>query len=427
MKLRSLSLVLIVSLTSQASFARNLLKYNEVIAVSDYKGQTFLSLMQNVIKPELDAKAVNGFRVATGKEVVERLKLVDSKISRRVMAGAGSVENLRALADQLRKDYPSITFYDLPQAIADAGYGRGRFDLSIYLSMVSGGGVAVSLDENNITYNVNYGTGSVANDERTGRSYAESHDRLALDASYKHYLTILEDYVLSEPQDIGDFYRLVLSTLLNSDTSGTKKISKPGQAVAGDFLAVYIAEQNRHLMSNMTRHNWDEAHLEVTLLGAFHSGQEKVHVMLGGELKDKTLEQVDGCEAGTTDRSEKEASMVDYWQFSTSTNPEHCRRSGINITRKDFRALGALITEHVRGTHPDVVAAVEKRLGLSKSKNLFADLTEFITNDKTAKKMSRENLKLVDEYVAFLMAVQETAKEITEVVRGRRSAEGTGF
>ncbi|MCE3009040.1 MAG: hypothetical protein LW875_00325 [Proteobacteria bacterium] len=413
MKFRSLSLILSLCFVAQGAFARNLLQYSGVINVSDYKGQTFLSLMQTVIKPELDSKATEGFRVAAGKDVVARLKLVDSKISRRVMSAAGSLENLKALADQLRKDHASITFYDLPQAIADAGYGRGRFDLSIYLAMVSSGGVAVALDENNITYNVNYGTGSVANDERTGRSYAESHDRLALDASYKHYLSILEDYVTSEPEDISDFYRWVLLTLLNSDSSGVKKISKPGQAVAADFLAVYIAEQNRHLMSNMTRHNWDEAHLEVTLLGAFHSGQERTHVMFGGELTDKTLEQVDGCEAGTSERSQKEASMVDYWQFSSSSNPEHCKRSGINITRKDFRALGALITERVRETHPNVVKAVEKRLGISHSKNLFADLTEYITNNKTPKKMTRGNLNLVEEYVAFLLAVQETANEVT--------------
>ena len=415
--MKSLILSALLTLTFATAQARNLLAYPETIKISEHKGKTFLALMKEDIKPALDYKATEGFQVATGEEVAERLELVEAKVSRKALSAAGSVENLMALADQLHEQYEAITFYELPAAISKLGYSAGAFDLSTFLSLVSHGGVAVQFDRNNISYNVNYGTGENTNDERTGRSFGESHDRLALDASDKHYLSILEDYVRTDSENLGQFYKTLLRILLNNDTTGFSKITKAGQAVATDFLAVYIAEQDRHLMSNFTKHPWDEALLEVTLLAAFHAGQEEIHIMYGGELTNLTHQQKTGCDEG--EASEKVASLIDYWQFSSSVDPTQCKRSGINITRKDFRALGAMITAHQREVNPELVASIEARLGVTNSKNLFADLSKFIINLETPDQLDSKTLKVAEEFTQFLLESMEHAQSLTSHAVGQ--------
>lgn len=410
MKKISLLFLLFISLQVEA---RNLLKYKDPVDLEVLKGRTFLSLMKSEIKPALDQKAREGFQVVSGADVARFLKSTDSKVAQKAIRSAGSLENLTALADQLHESGLSYRFYDLPQVIAKAGYPQGRYDLTTFLSLVSGGGVAVRIDSENIAYNVNYGTGEQEKDERTGRSFGEAPSRKALDASDKHYLETLEAYVRGEPENMEHFFRSLLSVLMNSDSSGYQKISKAGQAVATDFLAVYIAEQNRHLMSDFRNHPWEEALLEVTLLSSFHAGQKTVHVMSGGDLTATTFRQRPGCDTG--EKVAKSASLVDYWQFSTNTDPAHCNRSGINITRRDFRALGALITGHMRETHPELVRRIETKLGLKEpSANLYASLSKFMIRLEAPETFNSKVLGLIGDYVEFLMAVSAEAQAITE-------------
>lgn len=405
-----LSILLSLSLQSQA---KNLLQYDGVISLKEHKGSTFLSVMQSTIKPALDEKANGGFQVASSEIVKQNISLVDSKVSRKALSAAGGLNQLLSLADHLSENYESITFYQLPEAISSAGYSKGKYDLTTFFSLVSAGGVGVRIDSKNITYNVNYGTGEYESDERTGRSFGEGPDRLALDASDKHYLTILQDYVRTNPENIEHFYRSILEILMNSDVSNYKKITTDGQVVGTDFLAVYIAEQRRHLMSNFKSHPWDEALLEVTLLAAFHAGQENVAIMQNRTLTATTFKQETGC--STNERRTQKASMMDYWQFSSNQDPKHCSRSGINITRKDFRALGALITSTIRAENPELVKRIESKLGLKRdSSNLYASLSQFLINLNTAEQMDEETLSVVEDYVEFLMISFDLAAQITE-------------
>lgn len=406
-------LFLIVSISISAD-AKNLLKYQTLVNISEHKGSTFFSVMESTIKPSLDEYATQGFEVADGKTVIAALKKVDPKVARRALSAAGDIATLKQLADDLSQN-GAITFYDLPQAIADAGVGQGRYDLATFLALVSGGGVAVQINSENTAYNVNYGTGEYEKDEMTGRSFGEAPNRLALDASDKHYLEILENYVRSGDTNIAEFYRAILEILLNSDTKNYAKIAPEGQVVATDFIAVYIAEQNRHLMAELKTHHWDEALLEVTLLSALHAGQKNVMVMYNGELTSTTLKQAPGC--SDTERAEKKASMVDYWQFSSSTDPESCNRSGINVTRRDFRALGAAITAYQLENNPELVENVERHLTNTRTKgNLFAQLSEFLINYKTPKKLSKANLQLAEDFTAFLMQVKKDANKTSEFI-----------
>ncbi len=415
-----LSLSIALLMLAPAAWGRNLLDYDSTIDLSQEKGKAFLALMKDTIKPALDEKATKGFQVKTGAEIIKQLKLVEAKVYRKAVRAAGSEEKLFELADQLNAQYDLITFYDLPAALAKLGAGAGRYDLTTFLSLASEGGVAVKIDENNITYNVNYGTGENEKDERTGRSFAESFDRMALDASDKHYLEILEEYVRGNKRNIGEFYQTILATLLNSDVGNVGNISKEGQIVFTDFLAVYIAEQDRHLMSNLERHPWDEALLEVTLLASFHSGQKRVKVMYDDRLTDTTFQQENGCAVDTT-RKEKAAQMSDYWQFSNNTDPQHCKRSGINITRKQFRALGSKITAYMREANPELVASIEEMYGVSKSKNLYADLSKFLISNDAPESYSKRQLKLVDLFTQFLLEVQENADEITKTIESEQN------
>jgi hypothetical protein len=404
------------------ALASNNLNYSDVISLQDYQGQTFFSLMTEVIKPALDEKATQGFKVASGRTVVKALELVDEKVSKKAIRAAGSVEELKKIADTLNRKNKMYTFYELPEVLAELGVGAGRFDLTTYLALVSGGGVAVQIDELNIGYNVNYGTGENENDERTGRSFAEAPDRLALDASDKHYLQILEAYIRKNKSNTKYFYQSILEILVNNDVSNFQNITPEGQAVAADFVAVYTAEQNRHLMSDLKRHPWDEALLEVTLLSALHAGQKQIQLMYNGEFTSVTHKQTTGCDA--SEKVEKKASLVDYWQFSSSEDPAHCKRSGLNVNRKDFRSLGKMITAFQKEQNPELVARLQKHFKTSRNKdNVFAQLSDYLINYNTARSLGRQGEDLVADFTEFLMQVQKDANLNSEFINSNWSGE----
>lgn len=135
--------------------------------------------------------------------------------------------------------------------------------------------------------------------------------------------------------------------------------------------------------------------------------------MYNGELTATTLKQAPGCT--TTEKAEKKASMSDYWQFSSSSDPATCNRSGINVTRRDFRNLGAAITAYQRENHPELVENVERHFSTSKTKdNLFAQLSEFLINYDTPKKLNKSTLALAEDFTAFLMQVKKDANKTSE-------------
>ena len=399
--------------TSQS--ATNKLKFATVVDIGDYKGNTFFALMQSKIKPELDEYAERGFEVILGDDVEVALSNVDRKVSRNAISNAGSVDQLKSIADQLHAMGKFHTFYELPDVLGSIGVGGGRWNLTTFLALVSGGGVAVKINEENYAYNVNYGTGEIAKDEMTGRSFGEAPGRLALDASDAHYLTTLQSYVRSSGNNIETFFLSILEILTNNDTSRFSAIKPAGQAVAADFIAVYIAEQDRHLMANLQTHHWDEALLEVTLLAAFHAGQDEVSIMHEGLLKPQTAKQTPGCFTGT--KSIKPAGMIDYWQFSKSTDPESCNRSGINVTRRDFRKLESIISAYEIQNNPDLVNRVNRHFkSIQINQNVFANLSAFLINFKTPRKLDNKTLELAKDFTAFLMQVNKDAQKITESI-----------
>jgi hypothetical protein len=107
--------------------------------------------------------------------------------------------------------------------------------------------------------------------------------------------------------------------------------------------------------------------------------------------------------------------MVDYWQFSSSTDPTSCNRSGINVTRRDFRALGTLISDYERENNPELVENVERHFkGIKTGGNLYAELSDFLINYDTPEKLDKKTQALATDFTAFLMQVRKDANKITQ-------------
>ena len=390
------------------------LRFKTLIDLSSGKGQTFLSFMKSTIKPALDGYADNGFTVAGGDAVSRTLKNVGDGVSSGALKNGGSEQNLVKMADKLSQAGP-VTVYTLPNAIKATKLQGDMYRLSPFFALASGGGVAVYVSDNNYYYNVNYGTGKNDKDEMTGRSYGAGPTRDADDVSDKDYLKELQDYVRTPNQDISQFYRTMLEILLNCDPVGYAKISPQGQTVMTDFLAVYTAEEDRHMMDpEMDSHAWDVALMEVTLLSALHGGQDKVMVMFNGTYTDTTPVQ---APAGQPRTRKQPASMTDWWQFTT--NLKNPNRSGINITLKDFRYLGAIISEYERKINPGVLAKVEAHFNgthATMNGNVFQALSSFIVNPKAPDALKGEAYSLAKDVTAFLMQVNKDANQINDAI-----------
>lgn len=395
------------------------------IDIEANKGMTFLTLVRTKIDPLLDLYATKGFQVANGATIAKALDNVGDKVFKGAMKDGGSKENLIALADKLNASGKMATVYTLPGIIGDMKMGGNRYGLSTFMALASGGGVAVRLDSNNIYYNVNYGEGTQPKDEMTGRSFGAGPLRDADDVSDKSLLQSIEKVVRNPNENPVEFYRAVLRVITNCDTSAWKNLSKFAQSVVTDFLAVYTAEEDRHLMSGLRRHAWDEALLEVTLLSALHSGQKEFKVMFKGFLMDEVPKQAPGGEP--RDEVHK-ASMVDYWQFSSNPDPKSKNRSGINVTRKDFRLLGKKITEYMEAKHPELVNQVRSHFsGIEMSKNIFEDLSTYLINLKTAERLSLDNANgLSDSFAALLGQVRAEADLITSWIESQQSSRSQG-
>jgi hypothetical protein len=394
------------------SRAGDKLEYSTVVDLSVEKGKSFLTLMREKIKPALDKYAVEGFVIKNGATVSKVLKNVGQKVSRNALRAADGERNLVRLADRLAGQ--KTNFYLLPAKLTSIGVSqKNSFGLSTFLALASGGGVAVRIDDKNYFYNVNYGTGKQAKDEMTGRSFGAGPTHDADDVSDKTYLSDLEKYIKSDT-DIANLYRVLLRILINCDTTDYDKLSPLGQTVATDFIAVYTAEQDRHLMSNLKSHPWDDALLQVTLLSAFHAGQSKISVMYDGALTDVVNKQATGCDED--EPGQKDASLIDYWQFSKSDDPERCKRSGINVTRKDFSKLGSLISAYQRQNNPGLVSKVEAHFAANnRGRNVFQELSNHLIDLRAARSFNEAAAnQLVEDFVEFLMMTKTTSQAATQ-------------
>lgn len=411
----------------------DVLNYKDVVDMTSEKGKpTFLTYMKSTIKPALDRIAQNGYKVGNESVTRQALQHVSKKVYGKALRGAGGEEELYKLANILAARPGKVTLYDLDDIIEDEDYKNpnthyDQYSLSTFFGLASGGGVAVKFFENNYAYNVHYGY--KPSDMQTGRSFGKSpliedgKPRGADDASDKQYLTDVQKYY-ENTEDLSPFFRTLLQALTVTDTSGYRDLSPQGQSVLTDFLAVYIAEQDRNLMDNHIKIHWDAALLEVTLLSAFHAGQDYLKLFFFNPnygsygrtvFTNRVLKQATGCDERT---KEKDAQFLDYWQFSRSEDPKNCSRSGINITRKEFRKLGGMITTYFRsGKNAYMIDNIERHFsGIQKGGNIFEELSRYLINDKTPKTLGKKGYDIADDFTKFLVKVREEAPRITKYI-----------
>ena len=417
----------------------NKLNCANVIDFQNYKGTTFLNFMEKTGKPLLDKYANEGYPVKSPEEIYLVLDQVSSKVSGKVSKATDySKSKFKSLLTNLSGQ--TVNLYNLPAKIMELQPEFNPYDLSTFIGLASCGGLIMKYAEGNYAYNIHYGTGLLKShntpelkemhrkDKQTGRSFGEGPTRNADDASDKAYLTDLEEYASGNPDDLADFYRNLLIAVGNNDTTEYLKMELAGQTVLTDFLAVYTAEQARNLMDRKVDLHWDAALLEVTLLAAFHAGQTQLELFYkdpnnSTELifTSSVLNQAPcrGLLPLPIEGKFRSARLYDYWQFSSSADEENCKRSGINITKQEFRKLGSLITKFVRLNNPKLIYAIEKNFHRSnrKGKNIFLSLSKHFINPKTPKKLGKNAYNLAESFTALLTEIRLKAPEITVFIK----------
>jgi hypothetical protein len=273
-------------------------------------------------------------------------------------------------------------------------------------ALKAGKGVAVKLGDHNYNIHVNFPLGT-----QGGRSYGWTSGQVG-DWSDLKYLQHLAQVVLANnPPDLSAFYETIVRILGACNPQGIENLIPATQRVATNFLAIYTAEQYRAMVPKGIK-NWDDALLQVTMLGAFHGGQSKFTMFYEGKFTVQTKKQAAGVYTpfgpGPTakDASDKPAGMDDYWQFSRDPDSN---RSGVNETRGDFEKMGHAITKYEASIQSQALAQVQAVVG--KSDNVIETTSKFFTTGQS-KDMSKID-DLAKAVSTLMLEARGNADEIT--------------
>ena len=358
--------VMFICKTSQARvyYSVYISEFEEVIHLEDFKGQSFLSFMKEVMYPRLtESASKNG-------------------------------------------------------------------DWSHFEGVKKGFGVELRLTENITTYHIKYKAHWEEKAERSGRSYAGVDHKpwnkkveYVADASYKHYLNTLEKLFRNQ-EEVEPFLNAILMILTNCDSSYLESLSAKSKQVAADFMAVYVAEQYRHLISGKgkklgPRHNWDDAHLQVTLLAPFHAGQQQKSMFYKGRFTNKVYHQKynDLCIYQQPwleipeNHHVRSMNLTDYWQFN-----KECDRSGVNLTRRDFQKLGRFITPFLfNEMNYEDTQELQKIFKRKYIRNYISSISKLFINNK-APRVFKEPQQMVNLITKGLLISNVFASPITEKI-----------
>jgi hypothetical protein len=380
---------------------------DRTIDLSSFLGQTYLQAMQASGSGIFDkTQADDGAKVtiATADQIVADVNQFDSKVSQQVFGmfrnGQADFQSLMSKV-QGQSFSPETIRGGIQHFISSANLKAGAspniaVDASADMALLaSGSGTLVTIDPANYFYNLGYQKPNV----KSGRSYAVASGRALLDPSDKDYLTEMAAYLNPvTTSDAGPFYTALLKVLTSSNTSDYRTLSAPAQVTATDFLAIYTAELNRHVMVNLvpSTHPWEIDLAEVTFLTAY--GGPSGMVMKNGSLVPGTA--------------------VAYYAVGTSG-------SGIGETRKDFVKLATRITtfEGDPQHHPELVNAIVNLTPISDQKILsevsgdvirrylvYLNRSEFQTN------VVGHASDLVNAMVAFLKQINADNSQITQYI-----------
>jgi hypothetical protein len=380
---------------------------DRTIDLASFAGQTYLQAMQasgSGIFDKTQADDGTNVTIATADQIVADVNQFDSKVSQQVFR---LFENEQADFQSVMSKIQGKSFS--PQTIRSGiqpFISRSNLkpgaspniavDASADMALLaSGSGVLVTIDPANYFYNLGYQKPNV----KSGRTYAVSSGRSLLDPSDRDYLTEMAAYLnpVTTP-DAGPFYTAILKVLTSCNTSDYATLPGPAQVTATDFLAIYTAELDRHVMVNLvpSTHPWEIDLAEVTFLTSY--GAPSGMVMKNGSLVPGTA--------------------TAYFAVGTSG-------SGIGETRKDFVKLATQITtfESGRQHHPELVNAIVNLTPIADHEILFhvkGDVIRrylvYLNRSEFQSNVQSHSSDLVNAMVAFLKQINADNSQITQYI-----------
>jgi hypothetical protein len=381
---------------------------DRTIDLSSFLGQSYLQSIEASGSGIFDKTQVDDaadVTIATADQIVADVNQFDSKVSQQVF---GMFQNGQADFQSLMSQVQGQSFS--PQTIrggiqhfissADLKAGASpniAVDASADMALLaSGSGTLVTIDPLNYFYNLGYQKPNV----KSGRSYAVASGRRLLDPSDKDYLTEMAAYLnpVTTP-DAGPFYTALLKVLTSCDTSDYRTLPAPAQVTATDFLAIYTAELNRHVMVNLvpSTHPWEIDLAEVTFLTSYGAPSGKV--MKNGSLVPGTA--------------------VAYYAVGASG-------SGIGETRKDFVKLATRITtfENDPQHHPELVNGIVNLTPMSDqmllsqvSGDVIRRYLVYLNRSEFQANVQSHSSDLVNAMVRFLKQINADNSQITQYIQ----------
>jgi len=380
---------------------------DRTIDLSSLVGQTYLQAMQasgSGIFDKTNADDAAAVTIAPATQIVADVNQFDSKVSQQVtgMFKNGQTDFQSVMAKIQGKSFspqtiragiqPFISSSNLKPSASPAIAVDASADMAL---LASGSGTLVTIDAANYFYNVGYQKPNV----KTGRSYAVASSRPLLDPSDKDYLTEMAAYLNpATTPDAGPFYTAILNVLAGCNASGYAALPASGQVTATDFLAIYTAELDRHVMVNLvpSTHPWEIDLAEVTFLTSY--GAASGMVMKNGALVPGTA--------------------VAYYAVGTSG-------SGIGETRKDFVKLATAITafESASQQHPELVNAILNLTPISDPKilsqvkgDVFRRYLVYLNRPEFQGSIQSHSSDFVNAMAAFLKQINADNSQITQYI-----------
>jgi hypothetical protein len=377
------------------------------IDLSSLVGQTFLQAMQaggSGIFDKTDVDDGNAVTIANADEIVQAVNQFDPKVSQQVlgMFKNGQADFHSVMSKIQGKSFSPQTIRNGVRPFISASNLKPTanpniaVDASADMALLgSGSGTLVKIDSLNYFYNVGYQKPIV----KSGRTYAVAQGRSLLDPSDKNYLTELTAYLRpATTPDFSPFYTAILKALTNCDPSDFGTLPASGQVTGTDFLAIYTAELERHVMVNLapSQHPWEIDLAEVTFLTSY--GAPSGMVMKSGSLVPGTA--------------------VAYFAVGATG-------SGIGETRKDFVKLASRISafESDPHHHPELIKAIvdltpihDQQILTQVKDDVIRRFLVYLNRPEFQSSIQSHSSDFVNAMVAFLKQINADNGQITQYI-----------
>lgn len=371
------------------------LALNKKLDLNAYRGFTFFQFMSGpgAFKAQLDQDAKTEFVFADRARIMVAAQNFEPEVVGKLMrifaAGEKGMDALiEGLAGQKTTpiDAPKLIGSQLRKLNLAKSPDRNALNavmLAPFLGLSSGAGTLVLINQDNYFYNYGYKSGADERDVKSGRSFGTSPGHRSLDPSDNYYLDNLQKY-LTETPDPTPFYTVLLEVLTGCNTVNYSRLSPAGQMVLTDFIAIYAAEMDRHLMANLKMHAWENDLAEVTFLSAY------------------------GNRSGLVQKDGKLMPGVPRDYFAVGNDG-----SGIGVTRKDRMNLQAKVTSALRMHMKDIVEGVERFTGPSRSGDVMHGFMLYLNDPKNQEAVRKNAPALVQAMAKYLAAIRGNAEKLT--------------